>query len=196
MSAPLPTHGAVVEINMTDGYINTLFKATNFGPQGETPRGRRGLMVECVLKYASLYVDGSTITNICKKAGLIGDCGATHAGIRWAFKQMYRSGGTTIIERLHPPNVESWQPHPNHNKSMSQNQTPESPQPVAEAESLVGVANDVLLALRIRSLIADKEMVTATANLDLARGGEWRLDYSAWQGQLNVEIDALFSEAN
>lgn len=33
------------------------------------------------------------------------------------------------------------QPHPNHDKSMTQNQMPESPQPVAETESLVGVAS-------------------------------------------------------
>ena len=53
-----------------------------------------------------------------------------------------------------------------------------------------------LLALQIRSLIADKEMVTATANLDLARGGEWRCDYQAWHGQIDNEINALLSEVN
>jgi hypothetical protein len=37
-------------------------------------------------------------------------------------------------------------------------------------------------------------MVTAQANLDLARGGEWRTDYSAWHGQLNIEIEALFTQ--
>ena len=56
-------------------------------------------------------------------------------------------------------------------------------------------SND-LLALRIRSLIADKEMVTATANLDLVRGGEWRCDYQAWHGKIDTEINALLSEAN
>ena len=56
--------------------------------------------------------------------------------------------------------------------------------------------NTDLLALRIRSLIADKEMVTATANLDLTRGGEWRCDYQAWHGEIDAKIEALFSEAN
>jgi hypothetical protein len=53
-----------------------------------------------------------------------------------------------------------------------------------------------LLALRIRSLIADKEMVTATANLDIARAGEWGQDYQAWHGQIDKEIEELFSKAN
>ena len=53
-----------------------------------------------------------------------------------------------------------------------------------------------LLALRIRSLIADKEMITAIANLDIARAGEWRQDYQAWHGQIDKEIEELFSEAN
>ena len=53
-----------------------------------------------------------------------------------------------------------------------------------------------LLALRIRSLIADKEMVTATANLDIKRGGEWRCDYQAWYREIDAKIEALFSEAN
>ena len=53
-----------------------------------------------------------------------------------------------------------------------------------------------LLAVRIRSLIADKGMVTATANLDLARGGEWRCGYQVWHSQIDTEINALLSEAN
>ena len=52
-----------------------------------------------------------------------------------------------------------------------------------------------LIALRIRSLIADKEMVTAIANLELARAGEWRQDYQAWHGQIDKEIEELFSKA-
>jgi hypothetical protein len=55
---------------------------------------------------------------------------------------------------------------------------------------------DALVSLRIRSLIADKEMVTAQANLDLARSGEWRCDYSAWHGQIDAEIEKLFDQAN
>lgn len=62
---------------------------------------------------------------------------------------------------------------------------------------------DALLAvrlLRIRSLIADKEMVTARANLDLQRGGDWCQDYQEWHRQIDLgieaEIDALQSAAN
>jgi len=50
------------------------------------------------------------------------------------------------------------QPHPNHDKSMSQNQMPESPQPVAEAESLVGVASTDLLASLVLVSNAAAEM--------------------------------------
>jgi len=52
----------------------------------------------------------------------------------------------------------------------------------------MGIKQEILL-LHIRKLIADKEMVTATANYDLARGGEWRSDYSAWHGQIDAEIE-------
>ncbi len=53
-----------------------------------------------------------------------------------------------------------------------------------------------LLALQIRKLIADKEFVTATANMDLARGGEWRCDYGSWHGAIDAEINDLFCQAN
>ena len=49
-----------------------------------------------------------------------------------------------------------------------------------------------LLALRFRSLIADKEMVTANANLDVARGGEWQSDHYAKYKEIDSEIKALF----
>lgn len=51
-----------------------------------------------------------------------------------------------------------------------------------------------LLSLKIRSLIADKEMVTAQANLDLVRAGEWRCDYSAWHGSITEEIKPIMDE--
>lgn len=55
-------------------------------------------------------------------------------------------------------------------------------------------SNIDILILRIRSLIADKEMVTAQANHDLARFGEWRFDYSAQNDLINAEINALLEE--
>ena len=66
----------------------------------------------------------------------------------------------------------------------------------SKTEGLAAVALDPLVSLRIRSLIADKEMVTAQANLDLARGGEWRCDYAAWHGQIDAEIQQLLKQAN
>lgn len=51
-----------------------------------------------------------------------------------------------------------------------------------------------LKLLKIRSLIADKEMVIATANMDLTRGDQWRCDYSSWQQSINAEIAELMKE--
>ena len=65
----------------------------------------------------------------------------------------------------------------------------------AEAEDAAGQVQRVVM-LRIRSLIADKEMVTAQANLDLARSGEWRCDYAAWHGQIDAEIKELLKQHN
>jgi len=53
-----------------------------------------------------------------------------------------------------------------------------------------------LLVLKIRSLIADKEMVTAQANLDIARGGEWRSDYADWHRHLDTEVQSLLEQAS
>ena len=61
--------------------------------------------------------------------------------------------------------------------------------------SLMGKKMKELTFLRIRSLIADKEMVTAQANHDLAIGGEWRMDYAAWHGTLDAEIQRLLGDA-
>lgn len=48
------------------------------------------------------------------------------------------------------------QPHQNNDKSMSRKQTPKPPQPVAEAESLVGVASTDLFAfVGVRKIIGD-----------------------------------------
>jgi hypothetical protein len=82
--------------------IAALFERTNFGGAEKSDVGRRGLMCECVLKRASGYHDGHTITTICKDAGLLRQDGTPMAGaVRWAFDQLYHSGGgPTILERL------------------------------------------------------------------------------------------------
>ena len=54
--------------------------------------------------------------------------------------------------------------------------------------------NNDITYLKIRSLIADKEMVTATANMNLSRGGEWLCDYSAWHAQIDQRIETLLEE--
>jgi hypothetical protein len=56
--------------------------------------------------------------------------------------------------------------------------------------------NNELLVLKIRSLIADKEMVTAQANRDMTCGDGWRTDYAAWHGQLDAEIQSLLDQAS
>lgn len=68
--------------------------------------------------------------------------------------------------------------------------------PTDSGSSVMAVANDPLLALRIQSLIADKGMIVASANRDLTCYGEWRTDYNAWHEQADAEIQALFSQAN
>ena len=55
------------------------------------------------------------------------------------------------------------------------------------------VALDVprLVMLRIRSLIADKEMVTATANRELQQFGEWQCDHQEHHREINQQIEEL-----
>ena len=53
-----------------------------------------------------------------------------------------------------------------------------------------------LLELRIRSAIADKEMVRAMADRDLQCGDGWRCDYAAWHLEISKEIETLFSLAS
>jgi len=82
--------------------LATLFDGTRFGGEERTDTGRRGLMVDCVLKHAAGYSAGHTITGICTQAGLLGNAGnPTKAGLRWAFRQLY-SSGATILGRLEP----------------------------------------------------------------------------------------------
>lgn len=87
-------------VELNDAEIAKLFDGTNFGASGETKNGRRGLMVECILKNVAGYSDGSTIIGICTRAKLLdARSKPTRAGARWAFSQIYDSG-TTIVERL------------------------------------------------------------------------------------------------
>ena len=55
---------------------------------------------------------------------------------------------------------------------------------------------DGLLALKIRSLIADEEMVTAAANMSLQQYGQWNCDYQAWHREIDKELSELFEKAN
>ena len=82
--------------------IEAMFKGTNFGESHKTDVGRRGLMVECVLKRAAGYHDGHTIKTICIEAGLLTENGwPRRAGVRWAFDQLYSlGGGPTMLERI------------------------------------------------------------------------------------------------
>jgi len=59
-----------------------------------------------------------------------------------------------------------------------------------------GLSSTELLALQICSLIADKEMVTATANMNIAAYGSWRCDYASCHDEIDQQIQALFLEAN
>ena len=88
------------DIELSDERISELFGYCNFGKIGETRQGRRGVMVECVLKLTCGFWDGHTIREICKEAGLLSEKGnPTKAGKQWAFHQIYKSG-ETILERL------------------------------------------------------------------------------------------------
>ena len=94
---------------ITTSAIEELFKHTNFGGQEKTEAGRLGLMVECVLKRASGFSDGSTITSICMKAGLLPDSlKPTQSSIRWAFLQIYKSNAANICERLEAGRNAAW----------------------------------------------------------------------------------------
>jgi hypothetical protein len=86
---------------LTPNVIEALFQNTRFGGAEKSDIGRRGLMVECVLKRAAGYGEGHTINNICREAGLLSIGNVPNAiGFRWAFDQIYKSGAPTILERL------------------------------------------------------------------------------------------------
>ena len=89
------------QIVLNRNVIEGLFERTNFGGAEKTDIGRRGLMVDCVLKRAAGYHDGHTIRTICTEAGLLTDEGKPRkAALRWAFDQLYKSCAPTTLERL------------------------------------------------------------------------------------------------
>jgi len=53
--------------------------------------------------------------------------------------------------------------------------------------------NRELILLKIRNLIADKEMIRAMADRDLLLGG-WTMDYSTWRLQVDDDLQKLFSQ--
>ena len=48
-----------------------------------------------------------------------------------------------------------------------------------------------LLLLKLRNLIAQQEMVTATANRDIITRDGWRCDYEQWGNDIQKEITQL-----
>ena len=101
--------GIPTEYIISPEAIEILFKGTNFGGQEKTEAGRLGLMVECIFKRASGFSDGSTITSICMKAGLLPDSlKPTQSAIRWAFLQIYKSNAANICERLEAGRNAAW----------------------------------------------------------------------------------------
>jgi hypothetical protein len=53
-----------------------------------------------------------------------------------------------------------------------------------------------LLALRIRNAIADKEWLTAAANHDVAKFGQWQCDWQEGIRDVNRELHELWEESN
>ena len=69
--------------------IDDLFNGTNFGPEGETPEGRRRLVAMCVMKRTCGYRDGHTIETICKWLGVLTPLGnPTKAAKNWAYHEL------------------------------------------------------------------------------------------------------------
>jgi hypothetical protein len=100
------------DIVLSSEQIAALFLRTNFGGAERTDSGRRGLMIDCVLKRASRYSSGRTIEIICEEAGLVQRDGSVlPSGIRWVFDQLYAmGGGRTFFERLNSDTIEETKP--------------------------------------------------------------------------------------
>lgn len=57
------------------------------------------------------------------------------------------------------------------------------------------IRDQEMIALKIRSLISDKEMVVARANRDAQFGDGWLCGYAAWHDEIEEKIQRLFSDA-
>lgn len=80
--------------DLIDEYISALFEGSNFGRPGESKLGRKGLMIDCVLKSASGYGNGSTIVRICQDAGLLDKKRKpSKLAIRWAYDELFNNKG-------------------------------------------------------------------------------------------------------
>jgi len=94
------------QIVLNANVIEALFDKTNFGGAELTDVGRRGLMVDCVLKRAAGYHDGHTIRMICIEAGLLTNEGSPRkSALRWAFDQIYKPSAPPTLVRLHATEV-------------------------------------------------------------------------------------------
>lgn len=66
--------------------IDQAFAGTNFGPEGDSPEGRKKIVARCVLQRACAFSSGGTITAICKELGLLTNAGAPRKHAKqWAF---------------------------------------------------------------------------------------------------------------
>lgn len=82
--------------------IEEAFAGTNFGGKAKTDAGRRGLLVEGLLKHIVGYGSGMTIYSICFRLGLTDrEYRPTEKGLRWMFEQLVMPSGPTVVERLH-----------------------------------------------------------------------------------------------
>ena len=50
------------------------------------------------------------------------------------------------------------------------------------------------ILLRVRNLLEERALLTAQANHDTAKFGEWRCDYTIPHAQISAEIERILSE--
>jgi hypothetical protein len=58
------------------------------------------------------------------------------------------------------------------------------------------IESSALLALKLRNAIASKEWITAAANVEVAKYGEWQCDWYTAMREAENEITALLHSAN
>ena len=70
--------------------IDHAFEGTNFGPQGETPDGRKDIVADCVLKRACGFASGGTIEHICRELSLLTKArNPTKRAKQWAYCHLH-----------------------------------------------------------------------------------------------------------